>query len=141
MQNAHRGTNNNGVEGAQLSERLDSLDLDIDPSDLINDINFNNLMVMMVNFDSFYFLVRLLLTSTFSSYPFNQDSGNNITFNSSGNIAEASGITPGSLNTPQLFDSGDHSKNPMASSAQMARLQHELLSVQNQLSKQDNQEK
>jgi len=105
-----RGSNNNVVEGAQLSERLDSLDLDIDPSDLINDINFNNLMVMM-------------------------DSGNNITFNSSGNIAEASGITPGSLNTPQLFDSGDHSKNLMASSAQMARLQSELHTMQNQLSK------
>lgn len=104
-----RAFNNSAVEGA-LSEKLDSLDLDIDPSDLMNDINFNNLMVMM-------------------------DSGNNITFNSSGNIADASGVTPGSLHTPQMLDVGDNSKNPMASSAQMARLHNELQSMQNQLGK------
>lgn len=93
-----RHSNNNLVEGA-LSERLDSLDLDIDPSDLMNDLNFNNLMVMM-------------------------DSGSNITFNSSGNIQDTTGNIAGTLNTPQLMDSD---KNPMASAAQMARLQNELL--------------
>ena len=73
------------VEGP-LTEKLDSLDLDIDPSDLINDINFNNMMV-------------------------NLDSGNNITFNSSGNITDAN--TQGaSLNTPQIMDDN---KNPLLS--------------------------
>ena len=96
-------SNSNTVENA-LTERLDSLDLDIDPNDLMSDINFNNLMVMM-------------------------DSGNNIQFNSSGNIAEASGVTPGTLHTPQLFDSSDNSRNMLASASQRARLQ-ELMQMQ-----------
>jgi len=72
------------VEGS-LSQKLDSLDLEIDQSDLISDMNFNNLMV-------------------------NLDSGNNITFNSSGNIAEintpsSSGtVTYATLNTPQILE-------------------------------------
>lgn len=75
-----------------LTEKLDSLDLDIDPNDLINDINFNNLMV-------------------------NLDSGNNITFNSSGNITDApagpstSGAGYTTLNTPQILED---IRNPLA---------------------------
>ena len=97
-----------GVVDGHLTEKLDSLglDLDIDASDLMNDINFNNLMV-------------------------NLDSGNNITFNSSGNIADA-GLQAASsslpfassayatLNTPQgLEDSRhplSHFSNPSAPS-------------------------
>lgn len=81
----------NPVEGV-LTDRLDSLDLDIDPSDLISDINFNNLMVMM-------------------------DSGNNITFNSSGNITTDPQPTQGNntLNTPQILDISDSNRNPLAS--------------------------
>ena len=88
----------NPVEGV-LTDRLDSLDLDIDPSDLISDINFNNLMVMM-------------------------DSGNNITFNSSGNITTDPQPTAGgggggngnnTLNTPQIRDISDSNRNPLAS--------------------------
>ena len=81
----------NPVEGV-LTDRLDSLDLDIDPSDLISDINFNNLMVMM-------------------------DSGNNITFNSSGNITTEPQMSGSSntLNTPQILDISDSNRNPLAS--------------------------
>lgn len=74
-----------GNVDSSLSEKLDSLDLDIDPNDLINDINFNNMMV-------------------------NLDSGNNITFNSSGNITEGNNTQTASLNTPQIIDD---SKNPL----------------------------
>jgi hypothetical protein len=56
-----------GEAEQRITERMDSLDLDIDASDLISDINFNNMMVMM-------------------------DSGNNITFNSSGNIKLEPGL-------------------------------------------------
>lgn len=73
-----------------LTDRLDSLDLDIDPSDLISDINFNNLMVMM-------------------------DSGNNITFNSSGNITtDPPSAENNTLNTPQILDISESSRNPLA---------------------------
>ena len=74
-----------GIVDGSLSEKLDSLDLDIDPNDLINDINFNNMMV-------------------------NLDSGNNITFNSSGNITEGNNTQAASLNTPQIIDD---TKNPL----------------------------
>lgn len=77
----------NIVDGP-LSEKLDSLDLDIDPNDLINDINFNNLMV-------------------------NLDSGNNITFNSSGNITDVNAAaTYATLNTPQVLE--EVIKNPLS---------------------------
>lgn len=85
--------NRNLVDG-QLTDKLDSLglDLDIDANDLMNDINFNNLMV-------------------------NLDSGNNITFNSSGNIADPSVHQPhasfnpthyATLNTPQGLEDNRH---------------------------------
>lgn len=76
------------VDG-QLTEKLDSLDLDIDANDLMSDINFNNLMV-------------------------NLDSGNNITFNSSGNIDAVMQQPPssfGTLNTPQGIEDN---RNPLS---------------------------
>jgi hypothetical protein len=78
--------NNSNIVDGPLSEKLDSLDLDIDPNDLINDINFNNLMV-------------------------NLDSGNNITFNSSGNITD-NASTYATLNTPQVLE--EVMKNPLS---------------------------
>ena len=85
------GVLNSNIVDGPLSEKLDSLDLDIDPNDLINDINFNNLMV-------------------------NLDSGNNITFNSSGNITDinvpTSTATYVTLNTPQVLE--EVMKNPLS---------------------------
>ena len=88
--------NPNSVDGP-LTDKLDSLDLDIDASDLMSDINFNNLMV-------------------------NLDSGNNITFNSSGNISDAgpamhqpplsfASANFGTLNTPQGIEDN---RNPLS---------------------------
>ncbi|RWS29859.1 embryonic polarity protein dorsal-like protein [Leptotrombidium deliense] len=93
--------NNNVVEGP-LTEKMDSLDLDIDPNDLINDFNLNNMMIMM-------------------------DSGNNITFNSSGNINVELPSVSGSLSTPQILDISDSSRNLISSPSQMSRLQSELI--------------
>ena len=89
----------NNLAAEALTAHLDSLDLDIDPSDLINDINFNNLMVMM-------------------------DSGNNITFNSSGNIT-TDPLPSGTLNTPHILDISDNNRqhHPLS---QMNRLQPDM---------------
>ena len=76
-----------GETEQQITERMDSLDLDIDANDLISDINFNNMMVMM-------------------------DSGNNITFNSSGNIKVEPGLDAllgNSNNTDNVFSSDQFS--------------------------------
>lgn len=94
--NITKVTNSNiGLVEGPLTEKLDSLDLDIDPSDLINDINFNNMMV-------------------------NLDSGNNITFNSSGNIAEAN-TQSATLNTPQIIDDNKNPLLPFTLSTEQAK--------------------
>lgn len=75
-----------GEAEQQITERMDSLDLDIDASDLISDINLNNMMIMM-------------------------DSGNNITFNSSGNIKLEPGLDAllgATMMNPSSNDNSDH---------------------------------
>jgi len=107
--NNANNANNNVIVG-NLSEKLDSLDLDIDPNDLMNDINFNNMMVLM-------------------------DSGNNITFNSSGNInidnatiaSFQSNVTTGQLNNLNINEINDNGKNILFSSPPMSISQNELM--------------
>lgn len=93
--------NKNLVDG-QLTEKLDSmgLDLDIDPNDLMNDINFNNMVV-------------------------NLDSGSNVTFNSTGNIAAESASYNAhyaTLNTPQGLEDN---RNPLAHFSPNSNQSHE----------------
>jgi hypothetical protein len=100
--NINSNTNNNNNITDEVMEKFDSLGLDIDTSELLNDINFNSMSIMSVMLDSGPNL--------------------NLSLNSRDNLVSST------LQTPQPLDLNDEStRNLMANPQQMQRLQNKLM--------------
>lgn len=107
--NNNNNINNNNITTEEVVEKFDSLGLDFDTSELLNDINLNSMTMMSVMMDS----------------------GQSINLGLNNNSRD--NLVPSTLQTPQMMiDSNDEvNRNLMANPSQMQRLHAQLMQLEN----------